>query len=117
MTLSRMTVRAKLAIAATAVAAAALPLQAGVAHASTPSDDLTACVRGAVATLDDNFSAEVDACVDTYLQELGLEGSDGSTVSVSVTPAVDTTAVTAGEDVNTGILGTVTDDSSAGNAG
>ncbi|HEX3622433.1 MAG TPA: hypothetical protein VHT97_08970 [Acidimicrobiales bacterium] len=97
-----MSVKAKLAVAATAVAAAALPFQVGVAHASTPDDDLTACISTAVATMSPTFSDDVSACVNAYLVELGIDPStmtfDGSTITLP-----DGTTDSA---VNTAILGT-----------
>ena len=118
--MSRMTLRTKLAVAATVAAAGALPLQVGVAHADTPSDQLSACIRGAVAAFDtgtvnadgtisiddDAFSTEVDSCVDAYMVALG--------VNVDATPTVDASATDPGTDVNTAILGTATGDTGMG---
>jgi hypothetical protein len=111
MSLLKMTVRSKVAVAATAVAAAVLPFQAGAAHASTPSDDLTVCVRDAIANMDDAISSEVDSCVEAYLTELGIDDSSVSvdTTSVSVDPTD-----ASGDAVNTGILGTAGGDATAG---
>lgn len=71
----RMTVRSKLMVAAAVVGAAALPFQAGVAHAGTPNENLATCIRTAGANMGDSFSAEIDACVDAFVAELELEGS------------------------------------------
>ena len=111
MTNARMTVRRKL-VAAAAIAAAglALPLQVGVAHASTPDDDLSACLANAMSTdsadlaagMGDTFTTSVDDCVTMYLQELGVDTSATDTTSGT---AVDTGST--GDAVNTGILGTV----------
>lgn len=119
MTNARMTVRRKVAVAATIAAAGlALPLQVGVAHASTPDDDLSACIANAMSTdsadlaagMGDTFTNSVDDCVTMYLQELGVDTSASDT---AVDTAVDTASDTAvdagstGDAVNTGILGTV----------
>lgn len=111
MTNARMTVRRKVAVAATIAAAGlALPLQVGVAHASTPDDDLSACIANAMSTdsadlaagMSDTFNANVDDCVTMYLQELGVDTSANDTTSDTT---VDTGST--GDAVNTGILGTV----------
>ena len=112
MSLLKMTVRSKIAVAATAVAAAVLPFQAGAAHASTPSDDLTVCVRDAIANMDDAISSEVDSCVEAYLTALGIDDSSVS-VDTSSTVSVDPTDAS-GDAVNTGILGTAGGDATSG---
>lgn len=115
MTNARMTVRRKVAVAATIAAAGlALPLQVGVAHASTPDDDLSACIANAMSTdsadlaagMGDTFTTSVDDCVTMYLQELGVDTSATDTASDTASDtAVD--AGSTGDAVNTGILGTV----------
>lgn len=114
MTNARMTVRRKMAVAVAAtvaVAGLALPLQVGVAHASTPDDDLSACIANAMSTdsadlaagVGDTFTASVDDCVTMYLQEMGVDSS--ATDTSAATTTVD--AGSTGDAVNTGILGTV----------
>lgn len=80
----RTTLRRKFGIAATTVAAvAALPFQAGTAHASTPEEHLSSCVSAVISTARDDTSSDMggeinaalDACVHTYLQEMGIDPS------------------------------------------
>ncbi|MDX6410279.1 MAG: hypothetical protein QOE13_3350 [Gaiellaceae bacterium] len=118
MSTMRITLRRKFAVAGTAlVAAVALPLQAGAAHAATPEEDLLACNTAAVATYwtavesgtDFDLSAAIDDCVNTFLREMGIDPGTGTAVTpdVAVSPDVAATdgSVTDGS-VNTGILGT-----------
>lgn len=107
MPISTMKVRAKVAVAATAVAASAvvLPFQAVAAHASTPDDDLSACITTAIANISDTdaFSAAIDACVNTYLTEIGIDPSTmtASTDTTTVAPTDDSGGVS----INSAILG------------
>jgi hypothetical protein len=109
MSISTMTVRAKVAVAATAVAASAvvLPFQAIAAHASTPDDDLSACINTAIANISDtdSFSAAIDACVNTYFTELGIDTSTMTTTTATDTTTVAPTDDSGGVSINTGILG------------
>ena len=102
-----MSLRRKFAVAATAVTAAvALPIQAGAAHASTPEEDLSACIATAVSNMavdtgaDPNadFGVSIDDCVNTFLRELGVDPSAVTDVTAPA-PTDDTT-------VNTAVLGT-----------
>lgn len=91
----RFAARRRFAVAAIAVAAGVLPLQAGTAHASTPDEELSACITAAVTTMGDDFTLSVDDCVNTYLAELGVDPS-----TFTFDSATDA--------VNTAILGTAT---------
>jgi hypothetical protein len=102
----KFTLRRKLAVAATALTAGvALPIQAGAAHASTPEENLSACISSAIAGPEDGLSISIDACVNTFLQEMGIDPPTDF-VAADTPPPTDDTAT------NTAILGTV-DDSTA----
>ena len=108
MSRSRLTILRRIGVGAVGVSAVALPLQAATAHASTPNEDLSACVDSAIATMGDNFTANIDACVQAYMQELGADRSAGTVGTVTTT---DGSVTTTDGSVNTGILGTVDDGS------
>ena len=105
----KFTLRRKIAVAATALTAGvALPIQAGVAHASTPEEDLTACITMVIANPGDDLSANIDACVSSFLTEIGIDPSTGQVDTTTVTDAATPTDATT---TNTAILGTVDDGS------
>lgn len=93
-------------VATASVAVMAIPLQAGTAHASTPTEDLSTCIDTAMANVSgDDFTTAVNACVDTYLQEIGI---DPATMTFDTPPSTDPTVDTTsdgGDSVDTGILG------------
>lgn len=78
----RMTTRRRVAVAAAGlVAVVAMPVQAGIAHASTPQDDLSACLisvaDNAKVDLSDDASTDitdaVDNCVNAFLQAMSID--------------------------------------------
>jgi hypothetical protein len=95
MSRSSTTIRRRFAIVAVGLTAVALPLQAGAAHAATPDEDLSTCIDSAIATMGDGFSANVDACVQAYIQAVDAQAPAAGAVTVT------------DNSVNTGILGAV----------
>lgn len=100
---TRTRVRTTIAVAGGALAMAlAIPMQAGVAHASTPAEDLDACISQAMANVTDAgaFGTAIDGCVNAYLQALGAGGDGGVTINTGILGTADDGGI------NTGILGT-----------
>jgi len=83
------------------IAAAALPLQSGVAHAATPDEEFSSCLstidanyRDALtAGTDYDLSSAIDQCVNTFLTEMGTDdatiNADATAAPVTVDSAVD----------------------------
>ncbi len=97
-------------VSAAIVAAAALPFQAGAAHADTPNDGLSTCIDGASTTYraalmsgtDFDVASAVDDCVNAYLVDIGIDPATGMVENPDPSTVI-----------NAGILGTIDDGSTA----
>jgi hypothetical protein len=97
MTTMRNTLR-RAVVGTALLAAAAVPLQSGVAHAATPDEEFSSCITTVDATYraaldagtDFDISAAIGGCVDTFVKEIGVGVTASSADASATADSVDT---------------------------